>query len=60
MKHSGYLNPSGCPVTSKHGKPPPTKHGGVVNNKQNAEEYNRLEVKIKSKMKYACGIVSDN
>ena len=34
MKQSGYLNPSeetgtGCPVTSKYGRTPPNKHGGV-------------------------------
>ena len=34
MKQSGHLNPSeetgtGCPVTSKYGRTPPNKHGGV-------------------------------
>ena len=35
MNHSEHLNPSeetgtGCPVTSKYGRTPPNKHGGVV------------------------------
>ena len=39
MKHSGYLNPSeetgtGCPVTSKYGKTPPNKYGGVGRQQQ--------------------------
>ena len=34
MKQYGHLNPSdetrtGCPVTSKYGRTPPNKHGGV-------------------------------
>ena len=34
MKQSGLLNPSeetvtGCPVTSKYGRTPPSRHGGV-------------------------------
>ena len=34
MKQSGHLIPSeetgtGCPVTSKYGRTPPNKHGGV-------------------------------
>ena len=34
MKQFGHLNPSeetetGCPVTSKYGRTPPNKHGGV-------------------------------
>ena len=34
MKQSGHLNPSeetrtGCPATSKYGRTPPNKHGGV-------------------------------
>ena len=34
MKQSGHLNPSeetgtGCPLTSKYGRTPPDKHGGV-------------------------------
>ena len=34
MKQSGHSNPSeetgtGCPVTSKYGRTPPNKHGGV-------------------------------
>ena len=34
MKQSGHLNPSEqtgteCPVTSKYGRTPPNKHGGV-------------------------------
>ena len=34
MKQSGHLNPSeetgtGYPVTSKYGRTPPNKHGGV-------------------------------
>ena len=34
MKQSGHLNASeetgtGCPVTSKYGRTPPNKHGGV-------------------------------
>ena len=34
MKQSGHLNPSeetetGCPVTSKYGRTPPNKHGGM-------------------------------
>ena len=34
MKQSGHLNPreetgTGCPVTSKYGRTPPIKHGGV-------------------------------
>ena len=42
MKQSGYLNPSeetgtGCPVTSKYGKTPPNKHGGVGRQQQQHE-----------------------
>ena len=34
MKESGHLNHSeetgtGCPVTSKYGRTPPNKHGGM-------------------------------
>ena len=40
MKQSGHLNPSeetgnGCPVTSKYGRTPPNKHGGVGRQQQN-------------------------
>ena len=39
MKQSGHLNPreetgTGCPVTSKYGRPPPNKHGGVGRQQQ--------------------------
>ena len=39
MKQSGHLNPSeetgtGCPVTSKYGRTPPNKHGGVGRQQQ--------------------------
>ena len=39
MKPSGHLNPSeetgtGCPVTSKYGRTPPNKHGGVSRQQQ--------------------------
>ena len=39
MKQSGHLNPSeetgtGSPVTSKYGRTPPTKHGGVGQQQQ--------------------------
>ena len=39
MKQSEHLNPSeetrtGCPVTSKYGKIPPNKHGGVGRQQQ--------------------------
>ena len=39
MKQSGHLNPSeetetGYPVTSKHGRTPPNKHGGVGRQQQ--------------------------
>ena len=40
MKQSGYLNPSeetgtGCPVTSKYGRTPPSMHGGVGRQQHN-------------------------
>ena len=39
MKQSGHLNPSeetgtGWPVTSKYGKTPPNKHGGMGRQQQ--------------------------
>ena len=39
MKQSGHLNPSEesgtrCPVTSKYGRTPPSKHGGVGRQQQ--------------------------
>ena len=39
MKQSGHLNTSeesgtGCPVTSKYGRTPPSKHGGVGRQQQ--------------------------
>ena len=39
MKQSGHLNPSeitgtGCPVTSKYGRTPPHKHGGIGRQQQ--------------------------
>ena len=39
MKQSGHVNPSeetgtGCPVTSKYGKTPPNKHGGMGRQQQ--------------------------
>ena len=39
MKQSGHLNPSeetvtGCPVTSKYGRTPTRKHGGVGKQQQ--------------------------
>ena len=39
MKQSGHLNHSeetgtGCPVTSKYGRTPPNKHGGVGRQQQ--------------------------
>ena len=39
MKQSGHLNPceetgTGCPVTSKYGRKPPNKHGGVDRQQQ--------------------------
>ena len=39
MKQSGHLNHSeetetGCPVTSKYGRTPPNKHGGVGQQQQ--------------------------
>ena len=39
MKQSGHLNPSEetgtrCPVTSKYGRTPPNKHGGVGRQQQ--------------------------
>ena len=39
MKQSGYLNPNEetgteCPVTSKYGRTPPNKHGGVGRQQQ--------------------------
>ena len=44
MKQSGHLNPSeetgtGCPITSKHGRTPPSKHGGVGRQQQLNSEY---------------------
>ena len=43
MKQSGHLNPSevtgtGCPVTSKYGRTPPNKHGGVGRKQQHLKE----------------------
>ena len=39
MKQYGHLNPSeetgtGCPITSKYGRTPPNKHGGVGRQQQ--------------------------
>ena len=39
MKQFGHLNPSeetgtGCPVTSKYGRTPPNKHGGLGRQQQ--------------------------
>ena len=44
MKQSGHLNPSeetgtGCPVTSKYGKTPPNKHGGVSRQQQHTTNF---------------------
>ena len=43
MKQSGHLYPSeetgtGCLVTSKYGRTPPNKHGGVGRQQQQPEE----------------------
>ena len=44
MKQSGHLNPSeetrtGCRVTSKYGRTPPNKHGGVGREQQHLVVY---------------------
>ena len=43
MKQSGHLNPSeligtGCPVTTKYGRTPPYKHGGVDRQQQQLQD----------------------
>ena len=43
MKQSGHLNPSeeigtGCLVTSKYGRTPPNKHGGVGRQQQQQQQ----------------------
>ena len=43
MKQSGYLNPSeetatGCSATSKYGRTPPNKHGGVGRQQQQQQQ----------------------
>ena len=45
MKQSGHLNPSeetgtGCPVSSKYGRTPPNKHGGVGRQQQQQQQHN--------------------
>ena len=45
MKQSGHLNPSeetgtGCPVTSRYGRIPPNKHGGMGRQQQHNDEEN--------------------
>ena len=49
MKQSGHLNPSeetgtGCPVTSKYGRTPPNKHGGVDRRQQQTPTENNVTV----------------
>ena len=46
MKQSGHLNPSeetgtGCSVTSKHGRTPPNKHGGVGRQQQHQSQFHK-------------------
>ena len=46
MKQWGHLNPSeetgtGCPVTSKYGRTPPNKHGGVGQQQQKSCRHNK-------------------
>ena len=46
MKQSGHLNPSektatGCPITSKYGRTPLNKHGGVGRQQQHGDEWIR-------------------
>ena len=48
MKQSGHLNPSdetgtGCTDTSKYGRTPPTKHGGVGRQQQQQQFYDPLQ-----------------
>ena len=47
MKQSRHLNPNeetvtGCPITSKYGRTPPNKHGGVARQQQ---QHNKDEKK---------------
>ena len=47
MKQSGHLNPSEesricCPVTSKYGRTPPNKHGGVGRQQQQQQQATRF------------------
>ena len=48
MKQSRYLNPSeetgtGCPATSKYGRTPPKKHGGVGRQQQQQQFVTKLK-----------------
>ena len=49
MKQSGHLNPSeetvnGCPVTSKYGRTPPSKHGGVVRQQHELNNFRSIAI----------------
>ena len=55
MKQTGHLNPSeetgtGCPVTSKYGRTPPNKHGGVGRQQQQQQHMN---------VKYTAKVIQD-
>ena len=59
MKQSGHLNPSegtrtGFPVTSKYGRTPPNKHGGVCRQQQQRLWPNRFMRLTSSYSKHKC------